>query len=165
MCSKFKAFAVGIETIKAVCGLSALATVYISRYIMHVSQSAAFMVECVSDAKHDHLHHIKIQQFSVGIKNFFSTCNSIIAMVAILIILFLPSSLQEQPPPSSQSTTYSLADILMNLTAPGPSHTQTRKRQWEGEEDQVPEEFQPLTESTPNVSCYLKFATAWKIFS
>ena len=138
---------------------------------MHVSQSAAFMPECVSDAKHDHLHHIKIQQFSVGIKNFFSTCNSIIAIVTILIILFLPSSLQEQPPPSSQqppssqSTTYSLADILMNLTAPGPSHTQTRKRQREGEEDQVPEEFQPLTESTPNVSCYLKFATAWKIFS
>ena len=40
----------------------------------------------------------------------------------------------------------------MNLTAPGPSNIETRKRQREGEEDQVPEEFQPLTESTPNAS-------------
>ena len=35
------------ETIEAVCALCALATVYISRYIMHVSQSAAFTPECV----------------------------------------------------------------------------------------------------------------------
>ena len=83
----------------------------------------------LSDAKHDHLHHNKIQQLSVRIK------------------------LQEQAPPSSQSTNYSLVD--MDLTAPGPSRIQTRKRQLEEEEDQVPEQLQPLVVSTLNVSCYL----------
>ena len=80
-----------------------------------------------------------------------------------------PSSIhtrKRQPPPPSQSppsTNYSVVD--MELTPTGPSSIHTRKRQLEPEEDQVPEEFQPLAVSTPNVSCYLKFATAWKIFS
>ena len=65
--------------------------------------------------------------------------------------------------PTSSHSNYSLQD--MDLSAPGPSRIQTRKRQREAEEDQVLEEFQPLAVSIPNVSCYLSLQQHGKIFS
>ena len=80
------------------------------------------------------------------------------------------------PPPSSQSPTNNvvvdidltkagpssihisisqLTNCVKDLMVPGPSSIHGHKRQLEEEEDQVPEQFQPLVFSTPNVSCYL----------
>ena len=64
--------------------------------------------------------------------------------------------------PTSSHSNYSLQD--MDLSAPGPSRIQTRKRQREAEEDQVLEEFQPLAVSIPNVSCYLSLQQHGRYF-
>ena len=56
-----------------------------------------------------------------------------------------------QPPTTSSSS----LDIVLPTTSSN-THTNTRKRSLEAEEEelQLPEEFQPLTVSTPNVSSY-----------
>ena len=58
-------------------------------------------------------------------------------------------------PSSIHTSTSQLTNCVKDLMVPGPSSIHGHKRQLEEEEDQVPEELQPLAISTPNVSCYL----------